>query len=797
MFEEDGRVFAKRMGKQRVRYDLVMLDAFDHEYIPEHLLTREFLLEIKGLLAERGVLAANTFASSRLYDFESATYFSVFGDFYRLKRGNRVILAREGGLPDREELGRNADSVEERLRPFGVGKEWLLPLFAVESGWPKGTRRPHRPVFAVEFAEWIDLNDRQDILAFRPARACRPRAASAGGRRAAGEFRRPRAPYRRRSRAGSPHRGGATVFRDCRACHGLGDGDRSGRSCGARRRARHGARRIRGWRSVAAWLEAEPCTDAIRADVARRTADPDRRRAAMALVRDEKLLVELALTAEIAETRQDAAERVHSPEGLRKLADAAKNKDRGVARLARQRLDAMADACGPAERRRDSRGAGGAGDASRDRSSAPWSTSTGAGRRLDEAPMSHAAPAGRGPRGGAGPLRPGAGRAARARAVRAPVARMARGAAAACTRTNSMRCAASSRRCARRRRATTTAPRSALLEEAEQRIAAWERDRHALAGAEALVVEAEQLAAGTSIDHADLPARWAALDRAMRTPALTQRFEAALIIIEQRRLAQIQAAQQLAGAARQHVHSLLHTAEQALAAGQLQAARAAADEIRTAKAAAGVLPKPTVQRLGRLVQQLTELERWESFGQRQARIQLCERAEALATATHGSVQARVEVQKLRNEWKALDEQHAGVPKAVWERFDGACEKAYAPAARHFAEMAAQRKEGRRKREEFIAAAAAHVPTLLVEPRDWRAIERWLRETDKGWREGDLGSVEPGAWKKLDARFKAALAAAARRVVRGTRSGEDGARGADRRGRRARGTKRWNATRLRR
>ena len=44
IFEEDGRVFAKRMGKQGIRYDLVMLDAFDHEYIPEHMLTREFLL---------------------------------------------------------------------------------------------------------------------------------------------------------------------------------------------------------------------------------------------------------------------------------------------------------------------------------------------------------------------------------------------------------------------------------------------------------------------------------------------------------------------------------------------------------------------------------------------------------------------------------------------------------------------------------------------------------------------------------------------------------------------------------
>ncbi len=157
------------------------------------------------------------------------------------------------------------------------------------------------------------------------------------------------------------------------------------------------------------------------------------------------------------------------------------------------------------------------------------------------------------------------------------------------------------------------------------------------------------------------------------------------------------------------------------------------------------------------MQQLTELERWESFGQRQARLQLCERAEALAAPGMEMARLAVEVQKLRAEWKALDAQHAGVPKAVWERFDGACERAYAPAARHFAEMAAQRKEARRKREEFLATATAHVPTLLAaEPRDLRAIERWLRETDRTWREGDLGSVEPGAWKKLDARMKAAL-----------------------------------------
>ena len=297
----------------------------------------------------------------------------------------------------------------------------------------------------------------------------------------------------------------------------------------------------------------------------------------------------------------------------------------------------------------------------------------------------------------------------------------------------------------------------ARLNDAQRRLELWTQELEARAIAEALVAEAEQLAGGTSIDDANLPERWRALDLAIRTPPLTRRFEAALVVVEQRRLAQIHAAEHEANAVRQQVHNLLHAAEQAINAGQLQAARAAASEIRARKPNAGLLPKPTTQRMSRLVAQLAELERWESFGQQHARMQLCERAEAAATATLDAPQLAAEVQKLRDEWKALDQQHAGVPKALWERFDRACEKAYAPAARYFAEMAAQKKEARKRRDEFIAAAAAHAATLLPEPRDWRAIEHWLRETDRSWRDGDLGSVEPRAWKGFDARLKAALA----------------------------------------
>lgn len=507
-----------------------------------------------------------------------------------------------------------------------------------------------------------------------------------------------------------------------------------------------------------AFLDSNTCTDAIRAEVARRTADAERRRFAIAAIRDEAALIELALAADYAETRMAAAERVHTPEGLRQLADAAERTDRGVARHARKRIKADANRAGQAaeadailadlEALADERG--------------PILTAVIELNRRWEA--LHLAD---------DPIRRARCQSARhmlqARFDREHEEQRARTrfdqdvnewlAKADSPSTSDELSTRLSQLMGLRAQGEKFADASALakIEDAERRVERWTQELHAIARAEALVVEAEQLAAGTGIDNAKLPERWHSLDLSIRTPALTRRFEAALIVVEQRRLAQIRATEQEARAARHHVHSLLDTAEQALAAGQMQAARAAAAEIRGRKADAGTLPKPTIQRLSRLTQELAELERWESFGQKQARVQLCERAEAAGTLALDPPRLAAEVRRLRDEWKSLDQQHAGVPKALWERFDRACEKAYAPAARHFMEQAALRKQARKQREEFVVAAVAHAPTLLDEPRDWRAIGHWLRETDHRWRDGELGSVEPKVWKSLDARLKAALA----------------------------------------
>jgi spermidine synthase len=138
--EEDGRVFVKRAIRKGVKYDLIILDAFDHDYIPEHLLTQEFLREVKKVMTSGGVLAANTWSSSRLYDHESATYESVFGRFFNLRLGSRVIITKNDELPSKTTLIKNAKALEAGLRPFGVRSDFLLPLFSVDRDWRRDAR---------------------------------------------------------------------------------------------------------------------------------------------------------------------------------------------------------------------------------------------------------------------------------------------------------------------------------------------------------------------------------------------------------------------------------------------------------------------------------------------------------------------------------------------------------------------------------------------------------------------------------------------------------------------------------
>ena len=140
---QDARVFTRRAIREAKRYDLIMLDAFRSEYIPEHLMTVEYLQETRALLSERGVVAANTFRDSGLYDHESETYFQAFGPFINFKTGfslNRVIFASVAPLPDDAELEAAARLWRSKLRRYGVRVAAFPGQFSREQDWNRDKR---------------------------------------------------------------------------------------------------------------------------------------------------------------------------------------------------------------------------------------------------------------------------------------------------------------------------------------------------------------------------------------------------------------------------------------------------------------------------------------------------------------------------------------------------------------------------------------------------------------------------------------------------------------------------------
>jgi len=143
---QDGRIFVKRAALKKQQYDLIILDAFNGDYIPEHLMTVEFLQELKQVLSNNGVLAANTFSVSDLYAHESASYQKVFGDFYNVRGdlfSNRIIVAQKNGVKlaqSRQTLRKSSTLLHKKLSRFGIDSKKLWRMMKIAHDWPANTR---------------------------------------------------------------------------------------------------------------------------------------------------------------------------------------------------------------------------------------------------------------------------------------------------------------------------------------------------------------------------------------------------------------------------------------------------------------------------------------------------------------------------------------------------------------------------------------------------------------------------------------------------------------------------------
>jgi len=160
---DDGRMFIRKALRRKPvpKYDYIVLDAFTSEYIPFHLMTREFLREVKGVLSEDGVVVANIFYNSSLADAELKTFLDVFGRcqvYMGAHSGNAMLISPGPKAPvltpeealARAELVRPAEpfafdirKVARRLSPHVVPHEGAIVL--TDDRAPVNYLRTRRP----------------------------------------------------------------------------------------------------------------------------------------------------------------------------------------------------------------------------------------------------------------------------------------------------------------------------------------------------------------------------------------------------------------------------------------------------------------------------------------------------------------------------------------------------------------------------------------------------------------------------------------------------------------------------
>jgi len=115
----DGRVFVRRQAGLRPTplYDLIILDAFNNEYIPFHLTTREFLQQVAAILDPKGVVVANVFRDNQLFDAELETFRAVYRRCYVFFSGesmNAILIAPGRDLPALEQV--TAYAIADKLQ---------------------------------------------------------------------------------------------------------------------------------------------------------------------------------------------------------------------------------------------------------------------------------------------------------------------------------------------------------------------------------------------------------------------------------------------------------------------------------------------------------------------------------------------------------------------------------------------------------------------------------------------------------------------------------------------------------
>lgn len=193
---------------------------------------------------------------------------------------------------------------------------------------------------------------------------------------------------------------------------------------------------------------------------------------------------------------------------------------------------------------------------------------------------------------------------------------------------------------------------------------------------------------------------------------------------------------------------------EALAQGSIQAARKLDKELRNVDARTAGLNTEQKEKLFEARNELVYLQGWAKWGGDVSRDELIKTLDEMPVLELAPNELAKKVAALRERWKEMEATSGAAGKEVWERFDAACHVAYAPAALHFQQQAEQRKVNLETADAALLAVRASVEQLLQGAPDWKKIANFCMQSQQDWKK--LGHVDRKHKNRLDADFEAAV-----------------------------------------
>ncbi|MHB1124200.1 MAG: DUF349 domain-containing protein [Ramlibacter sp.] len=230
---------------------------------------------------------------------------------------------------------------------------------------------------------------------------------------------------------------------------------------------------------------------------------------------------------------------------------------------------------------------------------------------------------------------------------------------------------------------------------------------------------------------------------------------------------------QVRAQATQAVREALGKLEQEVAEGHGKASAGAASALRNALKEHGKLIDDKLENQAHAALAAAgELEGWQRWRADQLRQELVAKAEGLferpapvegqepqpPKPRYGGRKMQEQLRALREQWKQTDQ--GGPPNhALWKRFDDACNEAYKVVEAWLDKVKAEAAEHKAQRLaliEEVKAWAAENPT--ARDGDWKGFNRILHQFEDRWR--DAGHLSEKAFAELQPQWKEAIRAAA-------------------------------------